>query len=179
MYRDQNSVPSAAVRQPALSRLIHNNDKEILVDAFWTVSYLTDEPNEGIQEVIDSFFVALPPSSPWPSSRPSCGQSATSSHTRSWVRGSCRGRQLQIQALISNNVIRPLDVLAKGDFKCQKEAAWAITNITWVLGIFWNVHLKHNCFFKIESIVEHIAMLFQFEGIAPFCSFVSCWTSRN
>jgi hypothetical protein len=33
--------------------------------------------------------------------------------------------------LITNNVVRPLvDVLGKGDFECQKEAAWAITNIT-------------------------------------------------
>jgi importin subunit alpha-2 len=41
------------------------------------------------------------------------------------------GNAIQIQALFTNNVVRPLvDVLGKGDFKCQKEAAWAITNIT-------------------------------------------------
>jgi importin subunit alpha-2 len=41
------------------------------------------------------------------------------------------GNAIQIQALFTNNVVRPLvDVLDKGDFKCQKEAAWAITNIT-------------------------------------------------
>jgi importin subunit alpha-2 len=45
--------------------------------------------------------------------------------------GMADGNAIQIQALITNNVIRPLvDVLGKGDFKCQKEAAWAITNIT-------------------------------------------------
>jgi importin subunit alpha-2 len=32
---------------------------------------------------------------------------------------------------ITNNVVRPLvDVLGNGDFNSQKEAAWAITNIT-------------------------------------------------
>jgi importin subunit alpha-2 len=41
------------------------------------------------------------------------------------------GNAIQIQALITNNVVRPLvDVLGKGDFECQKEAAWAIMNIT-------------------------------------------------
>jgi hypothetical protein len=41
------------------------------------------------------------------------------------------GNTIQIQALITNNVVRPLvSVLGKGDFKCHKEAAWAITNIT-------------------------------------------------
>jgi importin subunit alpha-2 len=41
------------------------------------------------------------------------------------------GNATQIQDLITNNVIRPLvDVLGNGDFKCQKAAALAITNIT-------------------------------------------------
>jgi importin subunit alpha-2 len=40
------------------------------------------------------------------------------------------GNAIQIQALFTNNVVRPLvDVLGKGDFECQKEAARAITNI--------------------------------------------------
>jgi importin subunit alpha-2 len=41
------------------------------------------------------------------------------------------GDSVQIEALFSNDVIRPLvEVLANGDFICQKEAARAITNIT-------------------------------------------------
>jgi importin subunit alpha-2 len=41
------------------------------------------------------------------------------------------GNAIQIQALITNNVVRPLvDALGKGDFECKKEAAWAIINIT-------------------------------------------------
>jgi hypothetical protein len=40
------------------------------------------------------------------------------------------GNAIQIQALITNNVVRPMvDVLGNGDFECQKEAARAITNI--------------------------------------------------
>ncbi len=41
------------------------------------------------------------------------------------------GNVMQIQALITNNVVRPLvNVLGIGDFECQKEVARAITNIT-------------------------------------------------
>jgi importin subunit alpha-2 len=40
------------------------------------------------------------------------------------------GNETQIQALVTNNVIRPLvDVLSNVDFKRQKQAARAITNI--------------------------------------------------
>ncbi|MBA0796242.1 hypothetical protein Gohar_007026 [Gossypium harknessii] len=39
---------------PTLERLIHSNDEEVLTDACWALSYLSDGTNDKIQAVIDS-----------------------------------------------------------------------------------------------------------------------------
>jgi hypothetical protein len=39
---------------PALARLIHSQDEEVLTDACWALSYLSDGTNDKIQEVISS-----------------------------------------------------------------------------------------------------------------------------
>jgi len=39
---------------PALARLLHSNDEEVLTDACWALSYLSDGSNDKIQEVINS-----------------------------------------------------------------------------------------------------------------------------
>ena len=39
---------------PVLSRLLFSSDIDLLADACWALSYLSDGPNEKIQAVIDS-----------------------------------------------------------------------------------------------------------------------------
>lgn len=39
---------------PALERLVHSNDEEVLTDACWALSYLSDGTNDKIQAVIDA-----------------------------------------------------------------------------------------------------------------------------
>ena len=39
---------------PTVARLIHENDEEILTDACWAVSYLSDGNNEKIQAVLET-----------------------------------------------------------------------------------------------------------------------------
>lgn len=39
---------------PALERLIHSHDEEVLTDACWALSYLSDGTNDKIQAVIEA-----------------------------------------------------------------------------------------------------------------------------
>lgn len=39
---------------PVLQQLIHMNDEEVLTDACWALSYLSDGPNDKIQAVIEA-----------------------------------------------------------------------------------------------------------------------------
>lgn len=46
--------PQVKAALPALARLIHSQDEEVLTDACWALSYLSDGTNDKIQEVINS-----------------------------------------------------------------------------------------------------------------------------
>lgn len=39
---------------PVLRQLIHLNDEEVLTDACWALSYLSDGPNDKIQAVLEA-----------------------------------------------------------------------------------------------------------------------------
>ncbi|KAK2419041.1 importin subunit alpha-2 [Trifolium repens] len=111
---------------PALARLIHSNDEEVLTDACWALSYLSDGANDKIQGVIDagvcSRLVELllhpAPSVLIPALR-TVGNIVT-------------GDDMQTQVIINHQVLPCLVNLLTNNYKksIKKEACWTISNIT-------------------------------------------------
>ncbi|XWS58119.1 hypothetical protein CRYUN_Cryun08bG0007400 [Craigia yunnanensis] len=111
---------------PALARLIHSNDEEVLTDACWALSYLSDGTNDKIQAVIEAgvcgrlveLLLHPSPSVLIPALR-TVGNIVT-------------GDDVQTQCIISHQALPCLLNLLKNNFKksIKKEACWTISNIT-------------------------------------------------
>ncbi|KAF9669840.1 hypothetical protein SADUNF_Sadunf13G0006300 [Salix dunnii] len=110
---------------PVLQQLIHLNDEEVLTDACWALSYLSDGQNDKIQAVIDAgvcrrlveLLLHPSPTVLIPALR-TVGNIVT-------------GDDSQTQAVIEANIILPLvNLLQHAEFDIKKEAAWAISNAT-------------------------------------------------
>ncbi|KAK9756887.1 hypothetical protein RND81_01G127400 [Saponaria officinalis] len=111
---------------PALERLIHSNDDEILTDACWALSYLSDGTNDKIQSVIEANVCArlvellLHPS-------PSVLIPALRT-----VGNIVTGDDMQTQCLIDHQSLPCLLKLLTENYKksIKKEACWTVSNIT-------------------------------------------------
>ncbi|KAJ8498001.1 hypothetical protein OPV22_008553 [Ensete ventricosum] len=111
---------------PALERLIHSNDEEVLTDACWALSYLSDGTNDKIQAVIEAGVCARlvellmhpSPSVLIPALR-TVGNIVT-------------GDDMQTQYVIDHQVLPCLLNLLTHNHKksIKKEACWTISNIT-------------------------------------------------
>ncbi|OWM88080.1 importin subunit alpha-2 [Punica granatum] len=111
---------------PALERLVHSNDEEVLTDACWALSYLSDGTNDKIQAVIEAgvcprlvLLLAHPsPSVLIPALR-TVGNIVT-------------GDDIQTQCIINNGALPSLLSLLTNNHKksIKKEACWTISNIT-------------------------------------------------
>ncbi|XP_023545266.1 importin subunit alpha-4-like isoform X2 [Cucurbita pepo subsp. pepo] len=111
---------------PVLRQLIHLTDEEVLTDACWALSYLSDGPNEKIQAVIEAgvcprlveLLLHQSPSVLVPALR-TVGNIVT-------------GDDAQTQFVIDNQVLPNLYQLLTQNHKksIKKEACWTISNIT-------------------------------------------------
>ncbi|CAN6468286.1 unnamed protein product [Victoria cruziana] len=111
---------------PALQRLIHSADEEVLTDACWALSYLSDGTNDKIQAVIDSgvcprlveLLLHPSPSVLIPALR-TVGNIVT-------------GDDQQTQYVINHQALPCLLNLLTHNHKksIKKEACWTISNIT-------------------------------------------------
>jgi importin subunit alpha-6/7 len=110
---------------PTLSNLVFSPDEEVLTDACWALSYLSDGPNEKIQAVIESGIcrrlveLLLNPSP------------AVQTPALRTVGNIVTGNDLQTQYIINNNALPCLLALLSSPKKgIRKEACWTISNIT-------------------------------------------------
>jgi hypothetical protein len=110
---------------PMLSRLIYSADEEVLTDACWALSYLSDGPNDRIQAVIEAgvarrmveLLMHISYSVQTPALR-TVGNIVT-------------GDDLQTQVILNVSAIPCLLNLLQSPKKgIRKEACWTISNIT-------------------------------------------------
>lgn len=108
---------------PVLANLLYCNDDDVLVDATWAISFLSDGPNERIDAIIQSGVVKrlaellLHPSAQIAALR-AIGNIAT-------------GNDSQTQTLLNTNMLSSIPHLLSHQKKSvRKEACWTISNIT-------------------------------------------------
>lgn len=110
---------------PTLGQLIYTHDEEVLTDACWALSYLSDGSNEKIQAVIEAgvcrriveLLMHHSPSVQTPALR-TVGNIVT-------------GDDIQTQVIINLNALPCLRALLESPKKgIRKEACWTLSNIT-------------------------------------------------
>lgn len=124
--KPQPSFDQTRPALPALERLINSNDEEVLTDACWALSYLSDGTNDKIQAVIESgvcprlveLLLHPSPSVLIPALR-TVGNIVT-------------GDDVQTQCVINHQALPCLLSLLTQNHKksIKKEACWTISNIT-------------------------------------------------
>merc|ERR1719440_1262767 len=123
--KPQPGWPLVAPSLPILSQLIFSNDDEVLADACWALSYLSDGPNEKIQAVLDTGIcgrivelMGHPPASVQTPALRTAGNIVT-------------GDDNQTQQVINAGALPRLLALLNSPKKgIRKEACWTISNIT-------------------------------------------------
>ncbi|XP_058730650.1 importin subunit alpha-2-like [Vicia villosa] len=128
LCRGKPQPPFELVRPalPVLGRLVLSDDEEILADACWALSYLSDDSNDKIQEIIDAGV---------------CGRLAQLLQHPSpsvlipvvrTVGNIVTGDDMQTQVMVNYGALPCLlNILIQTHKKSiKKEACWAISNIT-------------------------------------------------
>jgi len=135
---------------PTLAQLIYSPDEEVLTDACWALSYLSDGPNEKIQAVIEAgvckrlieLLMHTSPTIQTPALR-TVGNIVT-------------GDDLQTQIIIGLNALPCLLALLNHQKKSiRKEACWTISNITAGNKDQIQAVIQHNIIRPLINLLQH------------------------
>lgn len=128
LCRNKNPTPSFdKIKQllPAMARLLNEEDKMILSDVSWALSYVTDDTTEKIQAVVDSGCI---PRLVW---LLGCDDPAIITPALRSVGNIVTGDDTQTDAVLAAGALPSLiNLLDHKKSNIIKEAAWTVSNIT-------------------------------------------------